>query len=477
MNELFGQTISNFWPSIGLALGFPALLLLLNEAIAFCERRGQPLEKTLRTIRNFVLPCLAVLIFCSYVLSLPGDSTTVRVVQTIFLIVLLYALLGVVNDIVFGTGDTESWRSRVPKLFRDLSRALLVAIGAMFIYSRVWGYELTNALTALGVGSVVIGLALQEPLGNIVSGLMLLFERPLNVGDWVVANGTTGRVIEINWRSVHIETPTRELRIVPNVSLYKDAFSNLSRPTPMRTEVLEMGFSYDDPPNRVKEVMLELLRTTPGVLSDPPPSVRTASYADFSVIYRLIFTVARQEDLSATRDAILTRMWYVARREGLSIPYPIAMEYGPNESPSPAPPKAREWLREHARFLPAVERTEGKEPKILDFGAGEAIQSPGKRFHGFALIVHGKASLTSVDVSGKLVEIGEMGPGQCFGDQVAIGHADDEVGIRAVEDLKVLVFDNHAIGELLQNSPTLASEIGDVIESRRQAAQSVRYRR
>jgi CRP-like cAMP-binding protein len=51
------------------------------------------------------------------------------------------------------------------------------------------------------------------------------------------------------------------------------------------------------------------------------------------------------------------------------------------------------------------------------------------------------------------------------------------VGIRAVEDLKVLVFDNHAIGELLQNSPTLASEIGDVIESRRQAAQSVRYRR
>jgi len=58
-----------------------------------------------------------------------------------------------------------------------------------------------------------------------------------------------------------------------------------------------------------------------------------------------------------------------------------------------------------------------------------------------------------------------------------VGHADDEVGIRAVEDLKVLVFDNHAIGELLQNSPTLASEIGDVIESRRQAAQSVRYRR
>lgn len=477
MNELFAPTNSNFWPAIGLALGFPAVLLILNEAIAFCERRGQPIERTLRTVRSFVLPCLAVFIFSRYVLGMPEESTTVRVVQTIFLVVLLYALLGVINDIVFGTGDPDSWRTRVPKLFRDLSRALLVAIGAMFIYSRVWGYELTNALTALGVGSVVIGLALQEPLGNIVSGLMLLFERPLNVGDWVVADGTSGRVIEINWRSVHIETPTRELRIVPNVSLYKDAFSNLSRPTPVRTEVLEMGFSYDDPPNRVKQVMEELLRSTPGVLADPPPAVRTANYADFSVIYRLSFSVARQEELGSTRDAILTRLWYVARREGLTIPFPTALEYGPGESPSPPPPSPADWLREHARFRPAAEQGNENEPKVLDFAAGESIQSPDKRFHGFALIVQGKASLTSVDSTGKIVDIGEMGPGQCFGDQVAIGNANDEIGIHALEDLKVLVFDHHAIGELLKNSPALAAEIGDVIESRRQAAQAVRNRR
>lgn len=477
MNEILEQTISNFWPAIGLALGFPAALLLLNEAIAFCERRELPLGKTLRTVRNLVVPCLAVYVFCRYVLVLAEESTTVRVVQTVFLIFLLYALLGVVNDLVFGVRESESWRARVPKLFRDLSRALLVAVGAMFIYSKVWGYELTNALTALGVGSVVIGLALQEPLGNIVSGLMLLFERPLNVGDWVVADGTTGKVIEINWRSVHIETPTRELRIVPNVSLYKDAFSNLSRPTPVRTEVYEMGFSYDDPPNRVKEVMEELLRSTPGVLADPPPLVRTANYADFSVIYKLIFSVARQEEVGLTRDAILTRLWYVARREGLSIPYPTAFEYGPGESPSPTPPTAAEYLRDHARFRPAVNEKSGKEPQVLEYASGETVQSPGKRFHGFALIVRGKAVLTSIDAGGKLVEIGEIGPGQCFGDQVAVGDANDSIGINATEDLKVLLFESDSIEQLLKSSPTLASEIGDAIESRRQAAQAVRFKR
>ena len=98
----------------------------------------------------------------------------------------------------------------------------------MVIYSNVWGREVQGALTALGVGSVVIGLALQEPLGNIVSGLMLLFERPLKVGDWVSAEGVTGKVIEINWRSVHILTPTRELRIVQQHTSSQIVVSELS---------------------------------------------------------------------------------------------------------------------------------------------------------------------------------------------------------------------------------------------------------
>jgi small-conductance mechanosensitive channel len=469
--------MTNFWPAICLAVGFPLVLLILNEAVALLERRGQPLSKTLRTIRNWVVPGLAALIFCRYILELPDESPLVRVMQTIFLIVLLYALLGVINDLVFATGDGESWRARVPKLFRDLSRALLVAIGAMFIYSRVWGYELSNALTALGVGSVVIGLALQEPLGNIVSGLMLLFERPLNVGDWVVADGKTGKVIEINWRSVHIETATRELEIVPNVSLYKASFSNLSRPTPVRTEVLEMGFSYDDPPNRVKAVMEDLMRATPGVLLEPPPLVRTANYADFSVIYRLIFSVARQEDVGITRDAILTRLWYVARREGLTIPFPIAMEYGPGENPGAAPPPATELLREHQRFRPAVEGDKATSLRVVDFAAGESVQTPERRFEGFALIIQGKATLQTNDGSDRMVEVGEMGPGECFGDQVAVGGASDGLAIIAREDLKILVFDNDAIAELLKRSPGLAAEMGDAIESRRQAVQAARYRR
>ena len=477
MNEFFEQQTLNYWPAVLLAVGFPIVLLLLNESIAYCERRGIVLARTLRAFRNWVVPSLALLIFTRYVVEVSPDRTLVRVVETVFWICLLYALLGVVNDIVFGLASHDSWRERVPKLFRDLARAILVAIGAMVIYSKVWGQEVQGALTALGVGSVVIGLALQEPLGNIVSGLMLLFERPLNVGDWVNADGVTGRVIEINWRSVHIETPTRELRIVPNVSLYKGAFSNLSRPTHVRTEMLEIGFSYDDPPNRVKEVMQELLVSTPGVLADPPPSVRTVNYADFSVIYRMNFSVATQAELAVTRDRVMTRLWYVARREGLTIPFPIQMEYGPGENPGATPRSPAEWLQSHSRFQPAVKSDEASQPLVIDFAQGEAIHAKGAKFDGFALILKGTATLTIPDASGQSLAIGEIGPGECFGDQLTAGASADEISIWANEDVKLLRFESQAIGDLLNRSPALAAEIGDAIESRRQAAQAAKQRK
>lgn len=474
MNMLMQYDVTNVGPAVGLVLLFPLALLVLNEAIGRCRRSGLAISRTLVTVRNVVAPGLASFIFVRYVLELPGDHHISRIVATLFWVFLLYAVLGVINDLVFGAKAEQpgAWQARVPKLFRDLARVLIVAVGAMAIYSNVWGREVSGALTALGLGSIVIGLALQEPLGNIVSGLMLLMERPINVGDFVRAEGVTGRVIEINWRSVHIETPTRELLVIPNVSLYKGAFSNLSRPTPLRTEVIEIGFSYDDPPNRIKEVMLDLLNSTPGVLADPPPAVRTFNYADFSIVYRLIFSVSSQSELAPIRDDIMTRLWYVVRREGITIPYPIQMEYAPGENPGPVPPSPSHLLRDYPRFRQGLRDDPDRQPKPLDFTAGEVIQRAGGKFAGFALILSGRAAMTTRSAQGESITVCELGPGECFGDEMTVGGSGVPAEIKAATDMKILVFDPRDISELLNRSPSLAAEIGDAIEIRRQYLRS-----
>jgi small-conductance mechanosensitive channel/CRP-like cAMP-binding protein len=409
----------------------------------------------------------------------------------------LYAALTFINDGVFGSIQRGSWQERVPKLLRDLTRGVLVALGAAIIYSQVWKQEISGALTALGLGSIVIGLALQEPLGNVVSGLMLLMERPLNIGDWLIADGTTGKVIEINWRSVHIETLLHEMRIIPNVSLYKESFSNLSRPTLERTETYDMGFSYDHPPNLVKRAMLDLLETTPGVLRQPPPEVHTLAYGDFSITYRLYFTVARYEDVLPVRDAILTRIWYVARRHGLQIPYPIAVQYRHEGSSSPPAPMPAELLQRFPRYrhvrqalLDTAERrkaagdggvgateTAPEGARVLMFSAGGEMLPFGSTRNGFTLIVEGNAALSARDADGREVGIASLAPGDFYGEATISAGRPSEVRVVAETDVTVVAFDAGVMAECLQRSSGLATEIGDAIETRRRAAAALRQRK
>ena len=302
---------------------------------------------------------------------------------------------------------------------------------------------------------------------------MLLFERPLQVGDWVTAGGVTGKVTGINWRSVHIETPTRELHVVPNVSLYKSEFSNLSLPTPVRTDSFELGLSYDNPPDEAKAILLDLLASTPGVLADPPPLVRTVGYADWSITYRLVFSVARQESLATIRDRVMTRIWYVVRREGLHIPYPIQMEFTPGENPSPPAPNADTLLAAHQRFRPGIPAAQAAAPVVLEYAVGETVHSARRRFAGFGLVISGQAALMAGGKSGEPLRIGTIGPGECLGDQFTVGSARDDIDIVAERGLRIVSLDPAAVGDLLDRSPTLAAEIGDALESRRQAARAV----
>lgn len=494
---LFGPLVMSqvpLLPAVILAVGFPLALLIFTELLNSSTRRGGLLAPTLRVVRNLVLPALAAMLFVTEVWQVAPDQTVSRVVRTLFWVSLLFCLLTLTNDTLFGGRHQASRRERVPKLFRDLARVTLVSIGAALIYQHVWQQEIGGALTALGLGSIVVGLALQEPLGNIVSGLMLLLERPLAIGDWIIADGTTGKVIEINWRSVHIESILHEMRIIPNVVLYKTSFSNLSRPTPSRTDTYDVGFSYDHPPNDVKRSMLDILRTTPGVIAEPAPEVHTLNYGDFSITYRMYFTVARHEDLLPVRDAILSRVWYVARRESLQIPFPIQMQYRPYESPSPRQPGVAEVLdrfpryrhvrdamleslaRQQAAAIAAGQPAPPPEARIVGYAAGEEIQARGAPVNRFGLVAEGSVELLALDAEGAEVAVAVLGPGDFHGDATVATGRPSDFRVVARTDVVEVSIDSRTVAGWLQGSSGLAAEIGEAYVQRRQTAERHRHR-
>jgi small-conductance mechanosensitive channel len=481
MNSTIIQSNLFIW-SITLAVGFPFLIIVLGEIIHRLKKRGKPLATTLQVVRNLVLPVLVFLLFMQYVLKLDHNSNLIRTVQTLLWIFVIHAALSLLNVILFEQAEADTWRARFPKLLIDLSRLFLILVGTAIALSSVWNADLAGLATALGVSSIVIALALQDTLGSIMSGIALLFERPFTVGDWLKVGDTVGQVIDINWRAVRLQTFDREMIVIPHKVIGGETIYNFSQPLRLHAERIQIGFSYNDPPNLAKQVLKSTALSTQGILSEPEPQIFTLSYDDSSVTYEVKFFIENYSELEKIRDRFMTRIWYAAQRNNLKIPFPIRTLYhvrgsnSPGEDPSK---KFAESLQSIPVFVPLK-----KEQTNLDnlsqgvmlhhFGTGEKVIQQGYPGNDLYIIISGKALLTIPDAWGTECEVLSLKAGEFFGEMALFSGEPSTVSVTAIEDLEVMIFSSIVVNQMIERQPSFAREIGQILEVRRKAIQAVK---
>ena len=367
MNELL-TLVGAQWPfALALVIGFPLVLVALTEAGFALARAGHPVAASVRFIRSWVVPLAGLVLFLRWVVLLPSTGLGVRLTESACWAVAIVATISVINNVVFESAAPGTWQRKVPRLLRDLLRLLLVAIGLATIYSFVWGREIEGALAALGVTSIVVGLALQEPLGNLFSGLMLLMERPFEVGETIEVGTVAGEVKEVNWRSAHIEAFGGSIMVVPNSTLNKETIVNFSRPRPHRMEIIDVAFSYQDPPYQVRQALTGLMREIDGILEKPSPIAATVGYGDYSVKYRLIYRTV-EHDRWSVKNELVTRIWYMAQRHGFTMPYPVhvALQHQQERPFTPTAPESADLLAQFPRLpeMPPEDRARTRQLKI-----------------------------------------------------------------------------------------------------------------
>jgi hypothetical protein len=357
-------------------------------------------------------------------------------------------------------------------LVRDLVRLLLVLVGAGLVLSTVWGTNLWALGTALGFGSIVLGLSLQDPLGNLYSGVILLFERPFTVGDWLRVGDTVGQAVEVNWRAVHLLVRGTEVQIIPNSVLAKGNFGNVSRPTRQYSDTITLGFSYDDPPNKVKRVLRTTASRTPGILEEPSPSVAIGSYEDSAVRYALVFHVADYAEVAPVRDELLTRIWYAARRHRMQIQSRHADPDTAARAPLPTG---------DLRAFPQLGLARAGDPGeglsqgvVRQYARGEQVVGEGEIVTGLHLILSGHAALRVRDGAGQEKEVARLSRGEFFGEKALLGVATSDVTVTALEDLDLLVLEGEALQDLVDQTPRAVREIGRVLDARRKVVRKAR---
>jgi small-conductance mechanosensitive channel len=470
MNSLTAQPW--FWPALAVVVGLPVALLILNEVQSVLVRRGSAYAKPVGLLRNWLLPAASVYLLIDQ-LNHGGQqavehATWAKIAATVVGFVIMLVLLSGANAALFGAASAGSWRSRLPGIFIDLGRLILIIIGIGLLLSWVWGANIGGLITAVGVTSIVIGLAVQNAVGPVISGLLLLFEQPFRIGDYLDTKFGKGRVAEVNWRAVHIDTENG-IQIIPNAALAGDAFINLSRTTaPFFKAKATFSFAAGDPPGVIKSTLKAVADAAPAKLVDEKASVTPlgahASHPGM-VSYRVMVPVASPAEDGGTVSLLQQRVWYAAQRSGLHL-----------DNTKSGSRRKSAYLAERIGMIASglglgseAAAAMLADARVLPYAEGEIIQPVNSIPEAMGFITEGEVGMFAKTPSGGRIDLGELGVGDYIGG-TSLTRQRMITGVIALTDVTMVSVSRDTMNAIVQKDHRLARQIGDAIEMRRRAA-------
>lgn len=203
-----------------------------------------------------------------------------------------------------------------------LAQYLIITLGILMALKAAFSLDLTSIAVVFTALSVGIGFGLQYIAADIASGFILLFERPVRVGDRISIGTEEGDVQSINLRTTVMTTNDRVSVIVPNSKLVREQLINWSYGDPRARMSIQVGVAYGSDIDLVTETLLKATEDVDNVLRDPPPKVQFLKFGDWSLDFRLLVWTNRPRIHAQIRSDINYRIERLFREAGIEIPFP-----------------------------------------------------------------------------------------------------------------------------------------------------------
>lgn len=445
-----------------------ASLTALAVTLAISSFTINRLVKRKLRLSTFLLTAYALL---HAVLLIPSALVTQQVgnIQSLERLVFTAAIINLLIVTLLNPLRADRVPDRFPSILQDA-----ILIGILILAAISFGDEF---LTTSAVSAVVVGFALQDTLGNAFAGLAIQSEKPFNLGHWIRVNDHEGRVAEVTWRATKLRTKTGNFVILPNSEIAKAAITNYSEPAaPMRLYI-DVGVSYDAPPNTVKAVVKDALQNCSLVLRAPAPDAMIHDFADSSIIYRVRFWTEDFEVDEEAADQVRSSLYYAFRRRGIEIPYPIQVEYSREE------PVVVEAVRaaDRERLLASVDlfatltdaqrATIAAQTRRLHFGDGETIVREGEPGQSMFVIAAGRVA---VMIAASRTPVATIEAGGYFGEMSLLTGDPRTASVVAQGDVAVIEIDAEVFRQLGDASPHAVEQVGVAAATRRAELDAVR---
>ena len=216
--------------------------------------------------------------------------------------------------------------------FGTIGRYIIILIGSILIL-RTGGVDLQSLAMLAGAFSLGLGFGLQNIIHNFVSGLIILVERPIKLGDRIEVGSIVGRVVRISFRSTLVITNDNINMIVPNSEFISTTVTNWTQTDRDVRFAIPVGVSYDADPRQVEACLLEVATTHEGVLKDPAPDVLLTSFGDSAILFELrVWTRAMTDTPMILRSDLNFAIHAKFKERGIQIPFPQRVVHFPKEA-------------------------------------------------------------------------------------------------------------------------------------------------
>jgi small-conductance mechanosensitive channel len=375
--------------------------------------------------------------------------------------------------VIFGTLFRRRRGYEAPSLIRNMFSIVAYIVSFVIIFKQFYPeVGLGGLFTTSAVLGAIIGLALQDTLGNFFAGISLHADKPFQVGDVVTVGQRTGVVESITWRAVKIRTFTNHIVLASHSSVSKEAIEVCPRDN-LNARIVFFNSLYTDSPAKTIHIVREAVREADNVSPKITPIVRIRNLGDSSIDWEVKYWLIDYAKYNDTDALVRQRVWYAFRRAGLHFAFPTRTLHVERKA------KADSAASDGSGFIDRLSAVDIFAPLSVEetarlagasvshiFAPGETVIRAGDEGSSM-FVVHGGRVSVQLSDNGKARTVAVLKEGDFFGEMALFTGEPRAANVVALEETEVLEIGFQAMKHLFDTNPDLVDSLSHIIAERR----------
>ena len=396
-----------------------------------------------------------------------------RILKIVLWMSLIVSIVRFVNQLIFNTA-LRSNSYEISSLLRNVFSIIIYIVSFFVIFNSQYpGVDLAALFTTSTILGVIIGLALQDTLGNLFSGLAIQADQPFQIGD-VISIPTKGEgVVEnVSWRGVQIRTFQNKLIVISNSVLGKEVVEVAPRDN-LNARLVFFNTLYVNSPAKTIQVVREVVRQVENVSQKIRPIVRVKKLGDNGLDFEVKYWLEDYSKYNDTDALIRQRIWYACQREQIDFAYPTRTLHVETKPQEGVFVETSDDIFERISSVPIFAPLSDEETRKLAeaslarvFAPGESIVRQGQKGKSMFVIHRGTVDV-QLKEEGATKSLRKLREGDFFGEMGLLTGEPRTATVLAEEETEVLEINNLCLKPILEENPELVTALSQIVEERR----------